>query len=329
MITVTRHRSPESWLSLDPAEEFTLLSSGEWARLGPPYHLTALREGRVCARCSVWTNSLPEYEGSRPGAIGHFRATDAEAGAAVLRAALDTLADVRVRRAVGPLDGNTWNHYRSVVDRGTRPPFFLEPWDSPGESESWRKAGFRPLGDFHSTALPPQIEDDPRLVRAKRRLEKGGVRIRNLNRNSFEEDLRAIHAVSAVAFAPNLLYTPSAPADLLRSYEPMRARIDPAFVWLAEVEARPVGFVFAIPDLAQAGRGEPVDTLIIKTLAILPDRAFAGLGQWLTRLAHRRAHESGYRSVVHALMHGGSRIKHFGKDAATVIRRYTLFEREP
>ncbi|MDJ1169798.1 hypothetical protein PMG71_10200, partial [Roseofilum sp. BLCC_M154] len=57
--------------------------------------------------------------------------------------------------------------------------------------------------------------------------------------------------------------------------------INPEFVLLAEQRKKIVGFLFALPDFCLKQRKLPIDTLILKTVAVLPQRDYAGLGSLL------------------------------------------------
>lgn len=327
MPTLLQADHPDAWRDFRAPPAFPLLSPEEWSLLPPDAHFILHTDGFVHARCSVWTESLPPHDGARPGAVGHFECVDAPAGEALLGAACGHLLGRGVRLAIGPINGNTWMKYRLVTGGGKRPPFLLEPFHPAFYVEAWRRAGFEPLTEFHSGLFPPQVDDDPRLDRVRSRLDALGIRIRNLDVSRFDDDLRAIHAVSTVSFSANLLYSPISADTILALYQPLKPRLQPEFVWIAEHEDRCVGFCFAIPDLAQAQRGQPVDTLVVKSLATLPERAYAGLGLLLTQRAHQAAAAAGFHAVIHALMHPGSRIKHFGKAEMEVFRTYTLFQR--
>lgn len=305
----------------------TPLSEDEWTRLCPDRHFVAFVAGVPVARASVWRSGLPPLDGVRPAAIGHFAAVDAISGADLLKGICSWLEARGSRLQVGPLDANTWNRYRLVSERGDRPPFFLEPWHPPHDLDCWTGAGFVPLAEYHSGALRPQTEADPRLGKARQRMESAGLRLRCLRLEDYERELRRIYAVSRISFAGNLLYTPIAEDAFVSMYAPLRDKLRPDLVWLAECGDICAGFLFAFPDYNQAARGEKMNTLVIKTLAILPDRAFAGLGQWLTRQAHESARAAGFTEVIHGLMHSGSRIKHFGRSGMSIFRRYQLFHR--
>src|SRR5438270_14000352 len=88
--------------------------------------------GSIAARCSLWWERTPLWPQHRLGLIGHYAARDAEAAADILRLACARLAEQQCTLAAGPIDGNTWQNYRLITERGDEPPFFLEP-DHPDE----------------------------------------------------------------------------------------------------------------------------------------------------------------------------------------------------
>lgn len=281
------------------------------------------------ARASLWWNATPSLPGEATGCIGHFFSDHAGAGTAVLEACLDRLAVEGCTMVLGPINGTTWRRYRFVTGRGSEPAFFMEP-DNPDDWPAiFEQAGFVPLANYTSSIVTDPDRADPRVDRAWGRLKDAGVTIRCLDPGRFESDLNAIYDLSVVSFAHNFLYSPIGRADFLAQYVPYRERIDPRFVLLAEREGACVGYLFAIPDFNEALRGEPVRTIVGKTLAILPGRSLAGLGLVLVSKLHRRAVEAGFRRVIHALQHesNGSRnlTAHFGG----VMRRYTLFAKKP
>jgi GNAT superfamily N-acetyltransferase len=98
---------------------------------------------------------------------------------------------------------------------------------------------------------------------------------------------------------------------------------------LAETsEGRLVGVAFLVPDHRQAARGEAVNTVVVKTLAVHPDVAGQGLGGWLLAEAQWEARQQGYIQGIHALMHETNRSRKISRHYGTLLRRYTLFGRE-
>ncbi len=105
------------------------------------------------------------------------------------------------------------------------------------------------------------------------------------------------------------------------------SRVRPELVLLAEHAGQPVGYVFTVPDYAQAARGEKVTTVIVKTLAVLPGRQHAGLGAWLLAEVHAAARGLGFTRAIHALMHETNKSRNLSAHYAKTIRRYTLFSK--
>ncbi len=288
-------------------------------------HLWLTEGGQTTGRCSLWWQKTPSLEGLPLGYIGHYAASDEASGQALLERACACLQERGCRRAVGPMDGNTWRRYRFVTDRGIEPPFFMEPQNPASWPLHWTACGFTPLAEYYSALNTGLSKIDPRIARTESRLRESGITIRPLRADQFLEELRRVYAVSAISFQSNYLYTPLEEADFIAQYRQIEKRIDPRLVLLAEREGEPVGYIFAIPDLAQAQRGEAIDTVIIKTVAVLPGRAQAGLGAVLLEKIHHTAHALGYKRAIHALMHETNKSRNLSDHSARTMRRYTLF----
>jgi GNAT superfamily N-acetyltransferase len=269
------------------------------------------------AEALLWWTHVPEMPGERLGVIGGFQATSGAASEKVLARATTELQRQGCSLAVGPMDGNTWRKYR----------FVLEPSNPPEWPAWWRSAGFSPLADYYSSATNDLTTRDPRLDAAEARMDSAGITIRHLALERFEEDLVRIHDVSAVAFQGNYLYTPLPREAFVSQYLALRAYVRPELVLLAEQAGHPVGYVFAIPDYAQAQRGEPLTTVIAKTLAVLPSRTNAGLGALLLGRVHEAARSLGFTRAIHALMHESNNSRNLSARYAHTIRRYTLFSK--
>ncbi len=66
---------------------------------------------------------------------------------------------------------------------------------------------------------------------------------------------------------------------------------------------------------------------MVKTVAVLPGRRYAGLGRHLVETAERRAAESGVSVILHASMREGGKPDAFSRRRAQTIRRYALYRR--
>jgi hypothetical protein len=291
-------------------------------------------DGAIRARCSCWWSTghtLGAGHDERVGVIGHYSAESADAGTRVLIDACTQLAAHGCTIAVGPMDGNTWRSYRLVIERGSEPPFFLEP-DTPDAWVShFTAAGFDTLATYSSALARDLTRRDPRLDALAARLGERNIVIRPLDLAHADEDLRRVFALSLITFKGNFLYTPIDEAEFMEQNRRLLPAVRPELVLLAEHHREAeggnalVGFLFAIPDVLQQKRGQTPDTIIIKTVAVKPGLGHAGLGSLLVAEVQTRAAALGYTRAVHALMHEQNVSRNISRRYAETIRRYALF----
>lgn len=293
----------------------------------PDRHVVMLRRASLAGRCSCWWTDAPRLLGDRYGIVGHYAAADHASGTALLDYTCNVLASAGCTVAAGPMDGNTWRRYRLITERGEAPPFFLEP-DNPDDwPRHWTDAGFAPLATYASAVNEDLEVGDPRSAAARERLAGSGIVLRSFDPARAEEELRRIFALSLAAFSRNFLYTPIAESEFMAENRAVLPFVRPELVLLAERDGDLVGFMFAVPDMLQARRGDAVDTVVLKTMAVHPDLAGRGLGGLLMDEVQRAAADLGFRRAIHALMHERSRSTKLSARYARTIRRYTLFSR--
>lgn len=280
----------------------------------------------VVAKAALWWRDTPVMDGANTGSIGDFEAIDSEATAILLESAADFLREKGCRIAVGPMNGNTWRPYRFVVESNGRGPFLLEPRNPVEFPGWWENAGFSVLSQYSSSVIP--LDSSRTISPALRaRLERSGVKIRELDPARYDEEVRKIYQVSLKSFANNFLYTPLKEDAFMESYRKIRDRVDPNFVRIAERDGVGCGFVFGIPDREALARGEK-SAVIVKTLAVAPDARCAGLGSLLVDELHRIGWEKGYTEAIHALQHEtNTSLKITGRHHGEVFRRYALFSK--
>jgi GNAT superfamily N-acetyltransferase len=292
-------------------------------------HLVALDpDGAITARCSLWWRSAPSLPGHRPGIIGHYAAGSAAAASALLKAACRDLAVRGCTVAVGPMDGNTWRSYRLITCTSPRPAFFLEPGFPPGRVGHFELSGFKPLAHYFS-AMTGRLDDLPLSAPDHRRRFKGlGIILRPLELERFEEELSRIYPLCLASFKDNLLFTPIPEDEFVSMHRPLQPCLIPALSWVAELKKTAVGFVFGLPDILQARRGETIDTVILKSLAVAPAFRGVGLGHELVAACQSEAAGRGFLHVIHALIREGNPSGRISAQFARPIRSYALFAKE-
>jgi GNAT superfamily N-acetyltransferase len=226
------------------------------------------------------------------------------------------------------MDGNTWRSYRLITRTSPRPAFFLEPDVPPGEAGHFELAGFKPQARYFS-AMTGRLDDPPLSAPDHRgRLTGRGIILRPLELERFEEELSRIYPLCLASFKDNLLFTPIPEEEFVSMHRPLRPFLSPGLSWVAELEKTAIGFVFALPDILQAPRGETIDTVVLKTLAVAPEFRGVGLGQELVAACQSAASGRGFRHVIHALIREGNPSGRISAHYARPIRSYALFAKE-
>jgi GNAT superfamily N-acetyltransferase len=284
--------------------------------------------GAVVARCSLWWSKVPDYLGRPVGIIGHYCAADRRAARALLTLACRRLSSAGCALVVGPMDGSTLHHYRLVTERGTLPPFFLEP-DNPDDWPShFADNDFQPLALYYSSLQTDLTHQHPERQALLARMQADGVSIRSLNPGRFDDELHRVYSVAARSFAAGLFASPISESDFVEQYQRLLPLLSPELVLLAERGDTTIGFLFAVPDWLEAGRGIPVHTVIVKTLAVLPEYAGHGLGTLLSSHCQEIAGQLGFTRAIHALMHEHNLSRKISQEyGGRIIRRYALFGR--
>ncbi len=265
-------------------------------------------------RFSLWWSDVPSLSGEKPGYVGMIEPTDFH----LLPGAEERLRDMGCTTVVGPMEGNTWSKHRAVIASNERPPFMLEPFTPPEVAKGFQDHGYSILAEYSSSFIDLHKESDS-FAKIGTRMEKAGVQIRPLDLKDIENELRRIFQLSIRTFTNNFLYTPITEAEFLAMYLPLTPLLTSESAFLAEQDGEIIGFVFGY----QEGQ-----TMIVKTLAVLPERTFAGLGTFLGHLFQQAAKKRGCTGAIHALQREDNQSLRISKRfTAEVFRRYALFSK--
>ena len=277
---------------------------------------------------SLWWQNTIAYRGYPTGYIGDFSEKNPQFSTTLLETACQQLREQGCSFAIAPLDGNTWHHYRLVTKWGSYPPFFLEPKTSEGLYTALLEQEFFPIARYYSALCTNLKIVNRRLLPVKKRLFARGIAIRSLNLQQLEAELEKIYQIAIAAFRQNFLYQLIPKTEFIALYRPLFSSIQPELILLAEDQNKAIGFLFAIPDALEAQRSQAIETVILKTVAILPQRNYAGLGSILVEECHAISSKMGYRKVIHALMNRENLSSNISQYYANPIRHYALFGKQ-
>lgn len=266
-------------------------------------------DGVAVAGGALWWNG-PGADKLRLGCLGHLQATTPAAAVIFLQRACAVLGQRGCTLALGPMDGSSWQSYRCALTWDNGPPFWGEPQTDPRWVDWFTQAGFTPVGHYASRWCPDLTQTYPPR---RRRHSPVPVQIHSAQGLAVEALLPQLYPLVIASFRRQPFFQPLPEDRFIQHLRPLLTQIDPALVQLAWDGDRLVGVALAHADsLAPAAERR----LIIKTLAILPGRSYAGLGTTLLEAAHRAGVDQGYQQAIHALMH-----RH--NPSLTLSRRYS------
>ena len=317
-----RGTPPPAFHAVDAADRTAPGPDAEWA--------VAITGDRPVARLATYARRDLVGAPGETGLVGHYAATDAGAGAALLRDAARRLLAAGATRVFGPMNGSTWGRYRfaiaEVPGEMSEPPFLGEPVNPAEYPEHFAIAGFREAARYESRITRDVAVANPRAAAAEATARERGITIGPIDLARFEDELRDLHRFSVRAFAANLYYSPIGAEEFAAMYRPLRALLDPAMVLLArDANAALIGYAFAYADPLSLEGGRP-HRLVVKTLAVDPAWRSIGLGALLVERLHAAARAAGLTAVIHALMHVANDSVKISAHTARLFRRYALYE---
>ncbi|MGI6268385.1 MAG: GNAT family N-acetyltransferase [Acutalibacteraceae bacterium] len=292
------------------------------------FHIIYEENGKALARCSVWFTNTPKGKNSdNIGCIGHFEAQCQEFANKVLEKACNTLRGNGCDFVVGPMDGNTWRRYRFVTYSDGSNPFLLEPQNSLKYPIWFEDFGFKQEAQYFSkrSKIQKPIQDNDKKILD---LEKRGVKLKPLDMQSLDTQLDIIYDISAVSFSNNLYYTKLDRDSFKNQYYAYKDYLVSDLILIAFDEDEPVGFVFLIPDYNEMKSKGKVETVIAKTIAVLPDYRQIGLGNAMLSLAYSNAFKLGFEDVIVALVYSDNVSAKLIDRDFDYNRKYTLYSKD-
>lgn len=239
-----------------------------------------------------------------------------------IQQACQNLAQHNYPLAIAPLDRNTWHEYRCIIASNGCSSFFLEPQCAEHWHISLKNQHFQMIAHYISTECTDLSIQDPRWTELRDRFTAQNLMIQSPQQENFENELKQIYEVAIAAFKHNFLFTPIPWTAFQEIYKPLIPLLNLELVFLAKNNQQLIGFLLGIPDYHDPSG----QTVILKTVAVQPNRKWAGLGRYLVALFHQKAMTLGYQRVIHALMNLDNYSYNLSRRyQSNIFREYGLF----
>lgn len=258
------------------------------------------RHGEPVGVACLYQPILMKWSNKKVWTLGNFEMRNDPEAARLLFSVAKRIAKAHgAEMLVGPMNGNTMNHYRLRDQDAEHVPPFLTERSHPAYYHELFENNFPERLHYYS-ALDRRMDDArPEDLFKLDHFTKKGIVFRPVDLERFDEELVRLHEFNEIAFQKNAFFTPLHLESFLAKYRSARELITEEFTTIAEnSKGEIVGFSFCFPNLYNQQEKQ----LVMKTVARHPSEEWAGLGSVLTNIVFSRARRLGYTSAIHAFM---------------------------
>ena len=261
------------------------------------------------------------------GTIGEMEISDKQYGKFLLEKCEEILKEKGLHYIVAPMNENTWGKYRTMKQSNGEPLFLLENVNPMSDNEILLKAGYQEIYTYTSTkGKLENAYQSQSIEMMRKKIQEKGITIRNFNKENYMEDLKKIYHISLKSFGRNPLYTPIDEESFLKQYIPYVHLADEDIILLAEKDGKEIGFIFCIPDFGETKRSQKISTIIVKTVAVIPEFQKLAIGNVLMSDIANIAKQKGFEKWICAFMYANNTSQKMAKRNQTeVIREYALY----
>jgi GNAT superfamily N-acetyltransferase len=218
-------------------------------------HFLLEDRGRVLGRVSaVHNRAHNEFHGDRTGFFGWFECiNEPEAARLLLDAAGAWLKARGLDRVRGPANPSMNDPCGLLVDGFHWSPFVLMTYNPKSYVGLIEGAGFAKAMDLHAYIITQSDLDMDRIDRVVNAIQKrSGVTVRNMDLSRFDREIAVVQEVYNTAWEKHWGFVPMTPDEVRHMAREMKPVLLPELSYVAELEGKPVGFAFALPDINHA-----------------------------------------------------------------------------
>lgn len=325
--------------------EWRLSPSNPFFSYGSIRNFMVFSNKEVWGRISAIINNKAISDGKPTGYLGFFESVNNfDAAYALISAGLEYLSDKGIRAVYGPINFSTWYEYRFMTRGFEKAPFVFEPHNPRWYPQFFLDLKFTPVKTYNSALIQdflPLLESTKEM---RERFFKTGYHVRTLNRFNRKKDYRLLYDLSTSIFKNNWGYTNISLSEFEALYFSTNRAISPEHIFFAyDSSGRPIGFAVTFPNFYRAvkmmkgsmdlkskltfmANCSNTDTLIVKTLGVLPGLRKVRVGPVLFNLVYDMAIRNGYKKIILALMAEGNTIRKIDVTADLSYKEYVLYE---
>ena len=210
--------------------------------------------GKVIGRISAFTDRLALEHWQQPiGLFGSYECIDStEAGRLLLGAAQEWLRGEGMQAMRGPWSFAS-QEWGCVVEGFQPSPVVMAPYNPPYYNDQLLAFGLNKVKDLlvYCIDVGQGYQVPERILKLTDAVKKRyQVRVRPINMNNMEADVKTIVKLANISIADNWGYYPVTEAEAVAMAHDMKQIVHPRAILIAEdIQGEPIGFAMCLPDV--------------------------------------------------------------------------------
>ena len=231
-------------------EKFFDRSKNPFFKHARAQYFMALKDGEAVGRITAHVDDNHNaFHGEKCGFFGFFESVDDQAVAnALFDAARGWIKRQGMDTMRGPFNFTTNDTAGLLVDAFDAPPVIEMTFNPPYYPKLYESYGLVKAMDLYAYFFDVEKMDHERLAMLGRRVERKGIRFRNMNYRNFEDDVKLFKEIYNQAWAKNWGFIPMTELEMEHLAKNFKPIVDPEFLIFAFDGNRAVGALWALPD---------------------------------------------------------------------------------
>ncbi len=235
----------------------------------------AYKDGELVGRvAAIYNTNHNAFNKVNEGQFGFFDCiNDQEVADKLLQTAEEWVKAKGANNIVGPINLTTNDTCGLLVEGFERPPMAMMPYNFPYYLDLISNAGFAKKVDLRAYLVNKAGANQRSVLlldKLEARLERSGIKLRQINLKDFKNEAEKIKKVYNKAWDKNLGFVPMTDEEFFYVAKDLKMIVDPKYCIVAEKDNEVIGFALGIPNineiLINIKRGRLLPTGIFKLL---------------------------------------------------------------
>jgi len=213
-------------------------------------YFLAKHKGKLSGRiASIVNYRHNEFHDDKVGFFGFFESAK---GYAVSSSLLDTVSQELRKEGMdtirGPMNFSTNEECGFLIEGFNQTPLLMTPYNPPYYGEFMEGYGMEKAKDLYAYICDIPEELPEKILRVAEIAEKRGIRVRPINKQKFESEMKIFMEVYNSAWSKNWGFIPLTEEETNYIAKKLKSIVLPALTLIAEKDKEPVGFMGMLPD---------------------------------------------------------------------------------